>query len=325
MKDKNGFIAYGYGNYGKECSKYFFENNSDVIAFADKNYLLWGGKTEEGYDVISPAEMVTMGYDILIKLCVLQRADTVENELRSAGFTNIEKAKIKLHSGYVKNARKLLYDDLSEKSFDVCVNFWETGDTSGFAEIYTPDIYFLKDIFQFDSDEVYIDVGGYDGNDSEHFIKLTNGSFKHIYIFEPISKMMSVCREKFADNNRVSVLQSALGDEVKDVFFSENGGASRQNKHGSETVRVLVLDKMTIFPPTLIKMDVEGSELEVLNGMKQKIATHKPKLAICLYHKPRDIYEIPLWIAKNFPFYKQYIRQHQANDTLELVLYCVPD
>ena len=69
-------------------------------------------------------------------------------------------------------------------------------------------------------------------------------------------------------------------------------------------------------------MDVEGAELEALKGARNLIERDKPKLAICLYHKDDDIWEIPYYIKKLVPEYKLYIR-HYSNYQCETVLYAV--
>lgn len=74
--------------------------------------------------------------------------------------------------------------------------------------------------------------------------------------------------------------------------------------------------------PTYIKMDIEGAEAEALLGAKESIEKNKPKLAICLYHKPDDIFKLPLLVHKINPLYKMYIR-HYSNYHTDTLLYAV--
>lgn len=71
---------------------------------------------------------------------------------------------------------------------------------------------------------------------------------------------------------------------------------------------------------TLIKMDVEGSELESLKGCKKTIERCKPRLAISIYHKPEDIFTIPNYILKLNDSYKFRLR-HYSSSPCETVLY----
>ena len=72
----------------------------------------------------------------------------------------------------------------------------------------------------------------------------------------------------------------------------------------------------------MIKLDVEGAELESLKGAEKTILRDKPKLAVCIYHKPEDLTQIPLYIKNLVPEYKLYIRHH-SNRFTETVLYAV--
>ncbi len=70
-------------------------------------------------------------------------------------------------------------------------------------------------------------------------------------------------------------------------------------------------------------MDIEGAEYEAVEGAKTIIATYKPKLTICLYHKYEDITRIPLLIKKIEPKYKLFLRHHTPYGA-ELILYAIP-
>ena len=80
---------------------------------------------------------------------------------------------------------------------------------------------------------------------------------------------------------------------------------------------------------SLINMDIEGTELDVLKGAKNIIASNKPVIAPCAYHLPSDLYELPLYlknICEEYEiFYRKYastVRNRFCN--AELVLYAVP-
>lgn len=72
-----------------------------------------------------------------------------------------------------------------------------------------------------------------------------------------------------------------------------------------------------------IKMDVEGSEINALKGSLRTLKEHRPKLAISLYHKPQDLYFIPLFLQNACDDYEFYIGHHHAS-LHETVLYCRP-
>ena len=75
--------------------------------------------------------------------------------------------------------------------------------------------------------------------------------------------------------------------------------------------------------PTYIKFDVECAEHDALVGGSRTISANMPVLAVCLYHRPEDLWDLPLLVRSIRPDYRFYVRRH-SDERWETVLYAVP-
>ena len=104
------------------------------------------------------------------------------------------------------------------------------------------------------------------------------------------------------------------------------GGASRiedqkRDFYSNYDIEVTDLDSVVKDEKvTFIKMDIEGAEEKALLGARHIITEQKPKLAICVYHKPEDIIELPALILEMRPDYKIAFRHYSLRGT-ETVMY----
>ena len=88
---------------------------------------------------------------------------------------------------------------------------------------------------------------------------------------------------------------------------------------GDTEIDCVALDDIVKENTALIKMDIEGAELDTISGAKHLIENGSP-LAISVYHKPSDIWMIPELILSINPRF--YLR-HYSNCIYESVLYGV--
>ncbi|MDR1720023.1 MAG: FkbM family methyltransferase [Dysgonamonadaceae bacterium] len=186
--------------------------------------------------------------------------------------------------------------------------------------------YFPPGIIATTSDEVFVDGGGFIGDTVINFVEQTKGAFNKIYVFEPISGIYQQAVKNTAHlKDKIVLYNAGLYSEHTKTVFEDNGSGSRAARAGKEIVTLVKFDEhlpeAERSQVTYIKLDIEGSEMKALEGMKETIATFKPKLAICIYHRPADLWEIPLYIHRLNPDYKLYIRQH--HHIFETVFYAI--
>lgn len=173
--------------------------------------------------------------------------------------------------------------------------------------------------------EIFVDCGCFDGENSIMFTKWASGVSNKIYAFEPDSQNIRKCKEYFADNNiqNYKLIQKGIWSEEKNLKFEANSNeGSKLSGEGNIIVPVTSIDQDINERVTFIKMDIEGAECEGLLGARQHISNEKPKLAISVYHKMDDIWNIPSLILEMNSNYKFYLR-HYSLSSEETVLYAI--
>ena len=73
---------------------------------------------------------------------------------------------------------------------------------------------------------------------------------------------------------------------------------------------------------TFLKMDIEGAEVQALQGAARTVRETKPTLAVCVYHRLSDLWRIPLYLHELVPQYKLYLR-HYTDMPTETVCYAI--
>ena len=74
----------------------------------------------------------------------------------------------------------------------------------------------------------------------------------------------------------------------------------------------------------LIKIDIEGEELNALKGAIKIIKKHRPFLIIACYHGANQFFQIPNFLMHKLRFYK-YELQTYRSDGIDTVVYCLPN
>jgi FkbM family methyltransferase len=198
-------------------------------------------------------------------------------------------------------------------------------------EATLPDeTYFPPDVLQLSSHEAFVDGGAFDGVTLRRFLSRCRERFARYLGIEPDPANFAKL-EAFVERVRptvpghLEIRQCAVGREHAQIDFAAGGTiSSAANASGDISVPVIPLAELAKdFRPTLIKLDVEGFELAALEGSTKFLQQMRPKLAICLYHRQSHFWEIPLFVLRNLPDYRLYVRRHKEHLD-DFVLYALP-
>jgi FkbM family methyltransferase len=170
----------------------------------------------------------------------------------------------------------------------------------------------------------FVDGGAYNGDTYLELCGLAD--VQEAYLFEPdASNFAQLVANTGHNERRAQCLPLGLSDHYGILSFSAgNGEGASITANGTSHIAVAALDTVLAgHTVDFIKLDVEGAELQALQGAKQLIQRSRPVLALSLYHCPQDLWELPLMLAAICENYHFYIRQHFFN-SFESVLYAVP-
>ena len=219
-------------------------------------------------------------------------------------------------------------DELSKAGYLAALNAKINNNPKYLAPYVRPDEYFCEDIIKLGSDEIFIDCGAFDGDTVTSFLSNLNDrsiqGYSAIYALEPDKTNYKKLLNKVGLMPNVHCLNKGAWSEATTLRFDSSGDvASHVQDSGETVIETTTIDNLLSGKrASLIKMDIEGAELEGLKGARRTISQYKPKLAVCAYHKPSDLIMLPQYIKSIVPEYNLFFRLHSWL-TIDFVLYAV--
>jgi len=230
----------------------------------------------------------------------------------------------------IRRAFQLLADEESRRQFTGHLRFRLLLDHHALPACVA-DNYFPPGVVPaLPSDVVFIDCGAYDGDTVRAFLGHQHGRFGRIYAFEPDAyncrRLHSYVDSLGADAARIYVFNAGVGARHTSLRFDPAGDMSSSfSATGPVEIEVVPIDEVvqTNGAAVYLKFDVEGTELEALKGCARLLERDRPLMAISIYHRPDDLWQLPLYVDSLGLGYHCFLRT-QGEDGMDVVGYFVP-
>ncbi len=334
--DNKPVVIYGMGNGAEKIISVLKDYGVEVAdIFASDEFVR--GHSFLGHKVLKYSEVCEKYNDFNIVLAFATHLDDMLKKIKKmndehsvfapdvpvAGdgiFTReyFEENKDKFEYIYNKLAdeeSKKVYEDIINFKISGKVKYLYNSTTYNKSEIY-------ENILQLNDHETIVDMGAYDGDTIREFTAYTGNNYKHIYALEPDEKNYKKLTKNTSGMQGVSLYNLGAWEKRDTLIFSKKAG--RNSKLSAEGVPVSVTDIDSLIDDevTMLKMDIEGAELKALEGCKNTIKKHSPKLYVCAYHRNEDLFSLPMKILELNENYKIYFRHSPYIPAWESNFYC---
>jgi FkbM family methyltransferase len=348
------FVLFGAGNMGRRILACLRQDGRYPLAFADNQSSQWG-KTIDGLEVLSPGDAVTRYGDNAVFIVTIYNnqhsfPDT-RNQLSGLGCTKVVSVislRWKYHETFlpyyrddlphrallqapaIRDAYALWSDELSRREYVAQVAWRLHGDFDLLGRPDPEGEYFPAGLIRPRADEFFVDVGAYDGDTVLKFVRRQSGAFRGALALEPdpqnYGKLLRCLAGLPGDiSRRIASQPLAASSRARRLRFNSGEGmAASLNELGRTEVECVRLDDLLEeCHPSYIKMDVEGAEMEAIEGCRRILAKDRPVLAVCVYHAPDHLWTVPVAIRRACPQYRFFLRPHMP-ECWDTVCYAVP-
>lgn len=145
--------------------------------------------------------------------------------------------------------------------------------------------------YKLNEGDYVLDCGAFHGSFGIYAAKRV-GEKGRVLCFEPEKRNLEILEDNLKLNNCKNIISIKKGiwNKQDTLKFSGTGPGAQLDKKGNNSIQVIDIDselkRLKISPTKIkfIKMDIEGAELEAIEGMKNLIKKGSPNLAIASYH-----------------------------------------
>ncbi len=333
-RDPFPLIIYGAGTMAIDVLDILNSNGIDISGVVVDDEYFSAGSFLKGIPVVRFSKIRSLyeNYSIILGRADYTKAESLKGTpgLNSVYYLtspiyklseNISRDEITRYSEIYNETYDALEDDKSRDVFISWINSRINDDASMIFPYYSgSQDYFVNDIWSVADECSFLDIGAYTGDTvSRYFTLCGNG---HAWAFEADKTNFETLRgmvEEMNISDSVELFNNALWSEHSFAFW---GGPSEKNQetgfvdmnNGTDKVELYTVDELLQNRNRkvgLLKINFPGAE-EVIKGAKGIILEDMPYLTVRVGFNKHEIATVPVWIKRNFPSYKIYMRYNMC-------------
>ncbi|MFL6734419.1 MAG: FkbM family methyltransferase [Sphingomicrobium sp.] len=219
--------------------------------------------------------------------------------------------------------RSVLADDNSRELLDAILRYRKSGDLADCPVPSLEDEYTPSDLPRYKEPLRLIDCGAFTGVAIHKFLK-AGYAIESFCAFEPDpANFAKLAGRNFPVERGLCLPLGTWSSTTQLSFASDNSMGSCLSDEGNVTIQCVAIDDLIHGEPiNLVKLDVEGAEIETIKGMERNIRDQRPNLLVSAYHTPGHLFEIAQLLDGWQLGYRFHLRVHEFN-TFGVVLYCL--
>lgn len=337
-KETRPIVVYGMGNGADKLIDRFNKYGIKISDFFASDGFV-RGHCFHGMRVKSFSEIKETYSDFVIVLSFASNRDEVIDMLADidrahdmyvpdmpvAGEEYFDREFYNAHYGEIASAYELFDDEDSRNAYANIVTYKLTGRMKYLMDAFSDrsELYGELDASKIES---FIDAGAYNGDTVKEGIQYFP-RLREVIAIEPdprnYKKLLKFIES--VDGLDIRTVNAAVWSEVGDGEFLASGNrnssvsSTASYQHRDTDISLISIDSLSA-SPDYVKYDVEGAELEALIGSRDTINRVRPSMLVSLYHRSRDIFEIPNYIAREHSFYKMKLRRLRCLPAWEIDL-----
>lgn len=328
-------VLYGMGSGADKIIRELDERNIRISGiFASDEFVR--GHSFHGFKVKKYSEIKEEFGEVLVLVCFgTHRSEVIDNIKRISNEQEVllpdvpviggglfDKEYASVHRGELEFVYSHLFDDLSKKTFEDCINYRLSGNISYLFDCESTPKEAYETVVKPQKNDIFLDLGAYNGDTVAEFIQYCP-DYKEIIAVEPDRRSFRKLTEATKELRNIKTLNVGISHSRTTVRFEQNAGRQSKIGKGEEIPAESVDSILSGGKVDFINVDVEGAESDMIKGARNTILLHRPKMLISAYHRTEDYFAIVKSVLDIRDDYKVYMRHFKSVPAWDTVFYFV--